>query len=89
MSQIRAVLSYDAVTIRDPSGLNAAECTASPWPRSTAISFAVAASQIRAVLSDDAVTMCDPSGLNARALAVAVVVHSLQHRRRARRPPAR
>jgi hypothetical protein len=65
VSQIRAVLSYDVVTIRDPSGLNAAECTASPWPRSTAISFAVATSQTRAVLSFEAVTMRDPSGLNA------------------------
>ena len=88
MSQIRAVWSNDAVTIRDPSGLKAADDTPHWGPRSTAISFAVAAFQIRAVLSDDAVTMCDPSGLNARALAVAVVVHSLQHRRRARRPPA-
>ena len=62
--QMRAVLSYDAVTMRDPSGLKAAECTSSAWPRRTMISLAVAASQMRAVLSADAVTMRDPSGLN-------------------------
>ena len=61
---MRAVL-YDAVTMRDPSGLKAAELTASSWPRRTAISLAVAASQMRAVLSSDAVTMRDPSGLKA------------------------
>ena len=64
-SQMRAVLSSDAVTMRDPSGLKAAEFTASSWPRRTAISLAVAASQMRAVLSSDAVTMRDPSGLKA------------------------
>src|ERR1700730_7293588 len=57
----RAVLSPDAVTMRDPSGLNAAEYTSSSWPRRTAISLALAASQMRAVLSIDAVTMRDPS----------------------------
>ena len=62
---MRAVLSADAVTMRDPSGLKAAEVTASSWPRRTAISLAVAASQMRAVLSPDAVTMRDPSGLKA------------------------
>ena len=64
-SQMRAVLSSDAVTMRDPSGLKAAERTALSWPRRTAISLAVAASQMRAVLSSDAVTMRDPSGLKA------------------------
>ena len=64
-SQTRAVLSADAVTMRDPSGLKAAEVTQFKWPRRTAISLAVAASQTRAVLSNDAVTMCDPSGLKA------------------------
>ena len=64
-SQMRAVLSADAVTMRDPSGLKAAEFTVSSWPRRTAISLAVAASQMRAVLSPDAVTMRDPSGLKA------------------------
>ncbi len=53
--------SHDAVTMRDPSGLN----TKASWPRRTAVSLAVAASQMRAVLSSDAVTMCDPSGLKA------------------------
>src|SRR5262249_36381332 len=62
---MRAVLSDDAVTMRDPSGLKAAEFTALSWPRRTAISFAVAASQMRAILSDEAVTMRDPSGLEA------------------------
>src|ERR1700751_2373440 len=56
-SQMRAVLSADAVTMRDPSGLKAAEVTALSWPRRTAISLAVAASQMRAVVSPDAVTM--------------------------------
>ena len=58
-------LVRDAVTMRDPSGLKAAEFTSSSWPRRTAISLAVAASQMRAVLSCDAVTMRDPSGLKA------------------------
>jgi len=64
-SQIRTVLSFDAVTMRDPSGLKAADCTELSCPRNTAISFAVAVSQIRAVLSHYAVTMRDPSALNA------------------------
>ena len=54
--------------MRDPSGLKAAEYTASSWPRRTAISLAVAASQMRAVLSADAVTMREPSGLKAAEL---------------------
>src|SRR5215467_9532944 len=62
---MRAVLSPDAVTMRDPSGLKTAEYTASSWPRKTAISLALAVSQMRAVLSRDAVTMRDPSGLKA------------------------
>ena len=37
-SQMRAVLSPDAVTMRDPSGLKAAESRSS-WPRRTAISW--------------------------------------------------
>ena len=63
---------HDAVTMRDPSGLKAADVTASSWPRRTAISLAVAASQMRAVLSDDAVTMRDPSGLKAADLTALV-----------------
>ena len=70
---MRAVLSADAVTMRDPSGLKAAEFTVSLWPRRTAISFAVAASQMRAVLSPDAVTMRDPSGLKAAEFTRAVM----------------
>src|SRR5215831_19708557 len=62
---MRAVWSSDAVTMRDPSGLKAAEFTKRSWPRRTAISLALAASQMRAVLSFDAVTMRDPSGLKA------------------------
>ena len=56
---MRAVLSHDAVTTRDPSGLKAAECTLPSCPRRTAISLALAESQMRAVLSDDAVTVRD------------------------------
>jgi len=56
---MRAALSYDAVTMRDPSGLKAADDTLSSWRR-TMISFPVAAAQRRAVLSYDAVTMHDP-----------------------------
>ena len=65
-SQIRAVLSKDAVTMRLPSGLNAALITASSWPLSgSPTGLPLSASQIRAVLSKDAVTMRLPSGLNA------------------------
>src|SRR5215470_8514683 len=62
---MRAVLSPDAVTMRDPSELKAAELTLLLCPRRTAISLALAAPQMRAVLSPDAVTMRDPSGLKA------------------------
>jgi hypothetical protein len=65
VSQTLAVLSRDAVTTRDPSGLNTALETASSCPRRTAISLPVAASQIRAVLSEEAAMMRDPLGLNA------------------------
>ena len=57
--------SSDAMTMRDPSGLKAAEVSQSLSPRRTAISLALAASQMRAVWSKAAVTMRDPSGLNA------------------------
>jgi hypothetical protein len=33
---MRAVLSFDAVRMRDPSGLKAAEYTTPSWPRRTA-----------------------------------------------------
>ena len=38
---MRAVLSNDAVTIREPSGLKPAEVISSSWPHRTAISLAV------------------------------------------------
>ena len=51
-SQTRAVLSSDAVTMRLPSGLNAALSHHSSWPLSgSPIGLPVAASQTRAVLS--------------------------------------
>src|SRR5262245_66478306 len=62
---MRAVMSDDAVTMRDPSRLKAVENKACSCPRRTAISLALAAFQMRAVLSHDAVTMRDPSGLKA------------------------
>jgi len=63
---IRPVLSQDAVTMRVPSGLNAALATSSIGPLSgSPTGLQVAASQIRAVLSLDAVMMRVPSGLNA------------------------
>ena len=71
-SQMRAVLSTQ-VTIRRPSGLNAALCsesalcTKSMRPLKQAISDPVRASQIRAVSSQAAVTIRRPSGLNAAA----------------------
>src|SRR5262249_26130581 len=64
-SQMRAVLSPDAVTMRDPSGLKAADVTNSSWRRRAGVALAVAAFQMRAVLSSDAVTMRDPAGLKA------------------------
>ena len=70
-SQTRAVLSEDAVTMRDPSGLKAAYVIPPSWPLRTPIAVPVAASQTRAVLSEDAVTMRDPSGLKAAELTAA------------------
>ena len=64
-SQMRAVLSVDTVTMRDPVALKAAVHTTASCPRRTAISLPVAVSKMRAVLSDDAVTMREPSGLKA------------------------
>jgi len=59
--ELRAVRSYDAVTMRVPSGENAALCRPSSWPRRTVISAPVPASQIRAVLSSDAAWFGSPS----------------------------
>jgi hypothetical protein len=79
----------DAVTMRDPSGLKEAECTAAPYPRMSAISLLVAASQMRTVLSFDAVTIRDPSGLKAaeftspscpRRIAISLLVAASQMR---------
>jgi hypothetical protein len=65
VSQMRAVLSSDAVTMRNPSGLKGGGIHDVLMARRTAISSPVAASQMRAVPSHDAVTMHDPSGLKA------------------------
>ena len=65
VSQMHAVLSHDAVTMRDPFGLKAAQFTAASCPRRTEMSLATVASQIRAVLSYEAVTIRLPSGLKA------------------------
>src|SRR5438034_1290675 len=65
-SHSRAVLSSDAVTMRLPSGLNAALPTPRVWPLSgSPIGLPVSASHSRAVQSPDAVIMRLPSGLNA------------------------
>jgi hypothetical protein len=48
---MRAVLSHDAVTMREPSELKAAEFTGLSWPRRAAISLAVAVSQMRVIQS--------------------------------------
>ena len=61
---VHAVLSDDAVTMRDPSGLNCARQTAAPWPENVEINFPADASQRHAVWSEEAVTMRSPSGLN-------------------------
>src|SRR5262245_20814526 len=65
ISHSRAVLSADAVTMRWPSGLNAALETASSWPLRSPIGLPVSVSHSRAVLSPDAVTRRLPSGLKA------------------------
>src|SRR6266540_107519 len=62
-SQMRAVPSSLAVTMRSPSGLNLALRTAPAWPWSLASSLAVRASQMRAVASPLAVPIRPPSGL--------------------------
>ena len=55
------MVSFEAVTMRAPSGLKEAEVTSRAWPRRTAISLAVAASQMRAVLSSDVTIPIDPA----------------------------
>ena len=71
-SQTRAVLSPEAVTIRLPSGLNAAEWTDEVCPWREARGLPESASQTRAVLSAEAVTIRLPSGLNAAVWTVGV-----------------
>ena len=71
-SQMRAVWSTDVATMRDPSGLKAADITSSSCPRRTASSVPLVTSQMRAVLRsgyDPAVTMRDASGLKAAELS--------------------
>jgi len=60
LSHTRAGWSYDAVTIRVPSGLNAAELTEPVCPVSSARLASDTASHIRAVCSGDALTTRDP-----------------------------
>src|SRR6476660_4643422 len=63
ISHSRAVWSNDVVTMRLPSGLNAALNTKFVGPGSgSPIGLPVSASHSRAVLSHDAVTMRLPSG---------------------------
>src|SRR5262249_55247683 len=61
----RAVLSPDAVTIRLPSGLNAALVTLASCPLNSAMGRPVSAFHSRAVRSPEVVTMSLPSGLDA------------------------
>ena len=61
-SQTRAVVSYEAVTTRLPSGLNAAELTGWVCPWRVARGLPESASQTCAVLSPEAVTTRLPSG---------------------------
>ena len=81
-SQMRAVVSSEAVTTRVPSGLKAARFTA-PRALQDHDLMPVGASQMRAVASSEAVTTRVPSGLKA---AVSRPLVSLQDRdRRPRR----
>ena len=65
VSQTRAVPSQDAVRMREPSGLKAADETGPSCLNGGVSGWPVRASQTRAVLSSDAVTMREPSGLKA------------------------
>jgi hypothetical protein len=66
-SQIRAVLSTDAVTTRSPLASNVAARTGPSWCSGWPIGSPVRASQIRAVLSSDAVTTRSPLASNVAA----------------------
>jgi predicted RNA-binding Zn-ribbon protein involved in translation (DUF1610 family) len=58
-------LSFDAETIRRPSGLYATDQTSLLWPERARISLPVSASHTLTVLSSDAETIRCPSGLYA------------------------
>ena len=64
-SQMRAVPSNAAVTMRSPAASKAAPHTPPWWPRSTASPVPLATSQSRAVASIDEVTTRSPRGPNA------------------------
>src|SRR6266487_721755 len=70
-SQSRAVLSYEAVTTRWPSGLNCADLTAVSCFMGSPMGLPLAASQNRAVLSFEAVITRWPSGLNCSEVTLA------------------
>ena len=67
-SQMRAVLSTDAVTMRDPSGLKAAEDTGALMAAQDRDLLAGRGVPDAGGLVADAVTMRDPSGLKAAHL---------------------
>jgi hypothetical protein len=62
MRTVESAEAEDTVTMRDPSGLKAAENTNPSCPGNAATTFIVEVSQIY-VPSDDAVTSCGLSGL--------------------------
>jgi hypothetical protein len=67
-SHTRAVLSEEAVTMRNPSGLNTALRTGPLCSLRILSGSPLLASQILAVLSSEAVTTRVPSGLNEAKL---------------------
>ena len=66
-SQMRAVLSSDAVTMRDPSGLKAAEFTEPSWPPRAKRQFACETAAASAAAAGEA--LIAPEG-NARSMRV-------------------
>src|SRR5262245_66524419 len=64
-SQMRAVSSRDAMTIRDPLGWKETETTADACPRNSDVLEPVRASNRRAVPSSDMTRILVPSGLQA------------------------
>jgi hypothetical protein len=85
-SQIRAVLSSEAVTICRPSGLNAALRTRRWCPVSARTSSQDLAFQIRAVLSQDAVTICPAVAAERSAIDLPLVSDELKNRPTGSRP---